>query len=307
MSVDQGTSVFDPITALAECKGRGILAVIIGIQGPSYRSLGALMAILPDGRRVGSLSSGCIEFDIVEHASKVMTTGQVTRILYGQGSPYIDIQLPCGGGLEILLIPAPGGDVMNALIMAHNQRVPQTLCIDVETGDTSVQPEGETGSIGTQFLVRLQPEVFFYVFGKGPEASAFTSLVQATGFETLLLSPDRETLDLAGQSNCATRHLKSAAFPPDLAPDQWSAVVLFFHDHDWEPPILISALESPAFYIGSQGSRKTRDTRLAALRKRGVSDATLARLKGPIGLIPSVRDARTLAVSVLAEILTEAE
>ena len=30
-----------------------------------------------------------------------------------------------------------------------------------------------------------------------------------------------------------------------------------------------------------------------------------ARLRGPIGLVPSARDARTLAVSVLAEVLAE--
>ena len=35
----------------------------------------------------------------------------------------------------------------------------------------------------------------------------------------------------------------------------------------------------------------------------GVTDADLARVSGPIGVIPSVRDARTLAVSVLAEVL----
>ena len=35
-------------------------------------------------------------------------------------------------------------------------------------------------------------------------------------------------------------------------------------------------------------------------------DDMLEKVKGPIGLIPSVRDARKLAVSVLAEVLNEA-
>jgi xanthine dehydrogenase accessory factor len=38
----------------------------------------------------------------------------------------------------------------------------------------------------------------------------------------------------------------------------------------------------------------------------GIDGDSLARLRGPIGLLPSVRDARTLAISVLAEVLAVA-
>lgn len=88
--------------------------------------------------------------------------------------------------------------------------------------------------------------------------------------------------------------------------DDRTAVVLFFHDHDWEPPILAGALETEAFYIGAQGSQRARDARLLMLRGMGVSDAACARLHGPVGVIPSARDAGTLAVSVLAEVLAKA-
>jgi len=38
----------------------------------------------------------------------------------------------------------------------------------------------------------------------------------------------------------------------------------------------------------------------------GVSDDDLQRLHGPVGLIPSVKDPATLAISVLAEIVDKA-
>jgi xanthine/CO dehydrogenase XdhC/CoxF family maturation factor len=75
--------------------------------------------------------------------------------------------------------------------------------------------------------------------------------------------------------------------------------------HDWEPPILIEALKTPAFYIGAQGSQRARDTRFAALRKMHVTSDDLIRLRGPIGMIASARDPRTLAISVLAEVISE--
>ena len=79
--------------------------------------------------------------------------------------------------------------------------------------------------------------------------------------------------------------------------------MLFFHDHDWEPPILAEAVSRPAFYIGAQGSMMARETRMRELAALGLEDAALARLRGPIGLLPSARDPRTLAISVLAEVL----
>jgi xanthine dehydrogenase accessory factor len=162
---------------------------------------------------------------------------------------------------------------------------------------------GATGRAGDTLRIRFEPEIRFLVFGKGPEASTFAALVQSAGYPNLLVSPDTETLQAAGAAGCATRHLTRQAFPEDLAADHRTAVTLFFHDHEWEPPILMGALATPAFYIGAQGSRRARDARLMEMEAEGATPDDLARLRGPIGLIPSARDARTLAVSVLAEVL----
>ncbi len=101
------SAVIEPIRQLIESDQPGVLAIITGIEGPSYRPLGATMALFADKRRVGSLSSGCVESDIGVHADAAHRDGSPRKILYGRGSPYVDIQLPCGGGLEITLLPNP--------------------------------------------------------------------------------------------------------------------------------------------------------------------------------------------------------
>jgi xanthine dehydrogenase accessory factor len=78
---------------------------------------------------------------------------------------------------------------------------------------------------------------------------------------------------------------------------------MLFHDHDWEPGILKAALAGDAFYIGALGSRRTHANRLDTLRKLGVSAADLDRITGPIGLVPSMRNATMLAISTMAEIV----
>ncbi len=296
----------DPIAALLAAPRGATLAVIAGVEGPSYRPVGAMMAVLSRAERAGTLSSGCIESDIALHATRVARSGRPETIRYGRGSPFVDIQLPCGGGLDILLLPRPDREALSRVAANRAARHPCTLEIDAETGAMQVVAAGETGRDGRLLRIRFEPEIRFLVFGKGPEASTFAALVQSAGYPNLLLSPDHETLGAGAAAGCDTRPLAMPGFPRDLAADHRTAVVLFFHDHDWEPPILSGALETPAFYIGAQGSRRARDARLLILEGMGVPQAQRARLHGPVGLIPSARDAGTLAVSVLAEVLAEA-
>lgn len=293
----------DPISALLAAPEDGVLAVIVGIDGPSYRPLGAYMAILEGGHRIGSLSSGCIESDIVHHASRALQSGQPHRVIYGRGSQYVDLDLPCGGQLDILLLPRPDRHILGILAKNQAGRIPCTLQINLTDGGMLVTDEGKASGGKSHFCILFEPDIFFYVFGKGPEANTFSALVQSAGFPNMLLSPDEETLDFARATGSITRHLTQITFPSDLHPDPWSAILLFFHDHDWEPPIIASALQSEAFYIGAQGSRRARDARHREIRALGATAQEVARLQGPIGLIPSARDARTLSIGVLAEVL----
>ncbi|WP_306120163.1 MULTISPECIES: XdhC family protein [unclassified Roseitalea] len=295
-----------PLAVLAAARTPGVLAVITGVEGPSYRPLGAMMAFAAAGGQTGSLSSGCVEADLAIHAQTALGEGRPLAVRYGRGSPFIDIQLPCGGGLEILLVPDPDRAVLDEVCGRLAARGPITLRIDADSGALGIDDAAATGWQGTAFAVHLQPELQFLTFGKGPEASTFAALARSAGYRAMLLSPDEETLAHGRQAGCATRHLARRAMPADIAPDGWTAVTLFFHDHDWEPPIIEAVLESPAFYIGAQGSRRARQARDLDLEARGVAREAIARVRGPIGLIASARDPRTLAVSVIAEILDAA-
>jgi xanthine dehydrogenase accessory factor len=297
----------DPLEALLIRDAAAVLAIIIGVEGPSYRPVGAMMAVFGEKERVGSLSSGCIESDICLHAMEALDAGQVKQLRYGRGSPFRDIELPCGGGLDILLLPRPDRAVLEQVAQARLARKPVTLEINLESGALQLSGSKETHRGASQFWLHFQPRLRFLVFGKGPEAAQFAGLVQSLGYPNLCLSPDEETLAVMKASGCKTRHLVSRALPADLRADAWSAAVLFFHDHDWEPPLLAGLVETDAFYIGAQGSQRARDTRLAELAAMGVTPEARARLRGPIGLIPSARDADTLAVSVLAEVLALAK
>lgn len=294
-----------PLDACLSKDDKCVLAIIVGVEGPSYRPLGAMMAIFEARVSVGALSSGCVEADIKLHALECLKSGKSTVVRYGLGSPYMDIVLPCGGGLQILLIPNPCRDVIRRVLQATTlDRRTCTLEIQMQTGEMGLASKPPRGRVESVFRLDLAPEPKFLVFGKGPEAVAFTALAQSTGYETTLLSPDLETREQAKNVSCQTIDLVRPEIPGSVSVDSKTAIVLFFHDHDWEPPILKDALATPAYYIGAQGSTRARDNRHAALVGIGVPQNELSRLRGPIGLINSARDSRTLAISVLAEIVS---
>lgn len=293
----------DPLEALTAARGEGVLAIITGVEGPSYRPVGAAMAFLADGRRVGSLSSGCIEADLNHHAQMALAGGGCSTLRYGKGSPFFDIRLPCGGGLDILLVPRPPVPLLSRTLDLRRERQPHALAFDPVQGFSHISKSRPTGSEGGLFYAAIRPETRFLIFGKGPETLVFAALVHLAHYPCLVLSHDEETLEQAAMAAIPSRSI-GHDMPSDIAADRWTAAVLFYHDHEREPPILSRLLRTDAFYVGAQGSRAARDKRLATLRDAGVCDADLARLRGPIGLIPSTREPRMLAISVLAEILS---
>ena len=65
------------------------------------------MAVRADGEVAGYISNGCVDADIIFQAKAAMKDGQIRRLKYGEGSPFKDIQLPCGGSIDLLVIAAP--------------------------------------------------------------------------------------------------------------------------------------------------------------------------------------------------------
>lgn len=103
-----------------------VLASIVAVQGPSYRKPGALMLLTPEGRRVGTVSGGCLEAEVVSRAWWLTANGPTIQRYstadddgdrpYGSG---------CGGVVFLLLERrATAGPLLAALEKAFALRVP---------------------------------------------------------------------------------------------------------------------------------------------------------------------------------------
>ncbi|MET0427633.1 MAG: XdhC family protein [Microvirga sp.] len=292
--------------AAANDRGRRVALVsITALTGSSSRPVGTLMGVADDGSFAGSFSGGCIEAAVVAEAREAIRDGKVRQVRYGAGSPYLDIRLPCGGGVDLLFQPDPDSEAIRHAVALLEDRTPLTLVqaagggLRAHSGPVSE----ETGWRGDEFIAWYPPPLKLVILGHGGESLSMVRLGLTFGAEVEMLSPDERMVALARELGARGKALAVPGPSPDLVTDRWSAVVFLFHDHAWEPLLLQQALAQPAFFIGAMGSRRTHAGRLDALRDIGVSEESLARIVSPLGIIPSARDPVTLALSALTQVV----
>ncbi len=266
--------------------GQTALIMVAKTEGGAVRAPGALMAVRSDGARAGYISGGCIDADVALQARQAIEDDTTVNLRYGAGSPFTDLPLPCGGAIEVNIQPSPDRAAIQACRDQLAARQPASLRA----------PNG--------FTAHYQPKLRLRIAGRGADSLALARVAASAGIETTLQLRD-------GEDVAAARHdgfdnviaLQTPAGLPSPSDDAWTAFVLMFHDSDWETPLLQQALNGPAFYVGAVGSANTHARRCEALRKAGLPEPQVQRVRGPIGLVPSMRDASMLAISALAEIV----
>ncbi len=260
----------DHAALMAVARAGGALCTVVAIDGTWSRRRGAQLGVLPDGSCVGSLADGCLEATLARAAG----TGTRQVLRFGQGSPYVDLRLPCGSGIDVLVDPAPDRAALTAAADRLAARQPASLALAL--------PDG------APVMRRYLPGPRLLALGSGPELAALRALARAAGIVLEVAAPAGEPAD----------HALALGRAPELAVDCWTAIAVLFHDHEWERGLLPWALASPAFLVGAQGGLGAR-----AARGAWLAPDAFARLVSPIGLFPHARTPTALALSICAAVV----
>ncbi len=102
--------ILEAYEAVKKAESKAKLATIVKVKGSAFRRPGARMLIRDDGTSVGTLSSGCLEADVIERSKKMADSCDAITVTYDTNSQQDDLwglNLGCGGVIQILLESLP--------------------------------------------------------------------------------------------------------------------------------------------------------------------------------------------------------
>lgn len=307
--------------------GEIALSTVVETWGSGPRRPGARMTVDAGDRIAGSVSGGCVEGAVVRTAREVIRTGKPELLRFAVANETAwEVGLSCGGRISVF-VERPNRDALRAVRKAMAARIPVSLAVVVEGSgrgrsavvtEAATMGEAEVAAVGREALRQgrcllrdgvfadvIQPPDSLVVVGGVHVAQTLAVLGRAVGYRVAVCdprpafgSPERfPDVELVND-------WPDAAFE-QIGLDAGTAVATLTHDPKLDDPALAAALRSPAFYVGALGSRRTHAKRLVRLRKRGVSEADLARIAAPIGLPIGARRPDQIALAVMAQVVAE--
>ena len=84
------------------------IATVVATRKSAPRPVGAKFAVSESGELAGSVSGGCVEGDVFEHAREVLQTGVPKLLSYGiEDEEAWNVGLPCGGEIDVFVERLP--------------------------------------------------------------------------------------------------------------------------------------------------------------------------------------------------------
>ncbi|CDM63103.1 putative protein yagQ (plasmid) [Rhizobium favelukesii] len=236
-------------------QGRVALATLVEIRGGAAHALGSHVAIATDGRFCGYVSGGCIEAAVASEALDALSQDKDREVRYGEGSPFFDIVLPCGGGITVSIQVLRDAQVLSQVLTELQQRRCAGLRYTRSTEQLEmVEPPARAGYVDGCFSTIYRPRTRVVISGQSVEAELVAALANSSGYEVVT-------------------YTKRERYLPDI--DHCTAVVLLHHDLEAEQALLHAALRSNAFYIGALGSTRTHRKRVDRLDSSGFTKAQI--------------------------------
>ena len=334
-------SLWPQLSPWLDSGGPFALATVTKVSGSAPRSPGTCMAISADGLRfIGSVSSGCLDAEVIEMGASVLHSREVKQLRFGpEGQLPWREGLSCGGWVDVRVEPWWGfassseTRALAPLVRSWLERDEPGVILSRDSLHLALDIEGKaTGSsafddtLRSQALARLKAElppmelqssdgpVFVRTLRRKPKlflvgavdlAVALVPMARASGFSVIVVDPRRAYANAERFSTLPDRLLptwpQSALEGITLGPRD--AAVVLTHDPKIDDPALLALLATHVGYLGALGSTRSHASRLERLRPLVEQPDVLARIHGPAGLHLGSSDTASIALGILAGIV----
>jgi xanthine dehydrogenase accessory factor len=218
------------------------------------------------------------------------------------------VQGPTAGAA---LVARPGFDPLGSLGDRDLDRVvARGALAELAAGITALRHYGLHGEARMQdvgvFIESFAPPPQMIVFGAVDFTAALVKVAKVLGYRVTVCDaravfatqqrfPEADEVVV----DWPDRYL--AKVGAELGPRD--AVCVLTHDHEFDVPAILAALDTDVGYLGAMGSRRTTTDRLERLRAAGIDETRLPRVMAPVGIDIGARTPEETAISICAEII----
>jgi xanthine dehydrogenase accessory factor len=292
----------------------GVLATLVAAEGSTYRRAGARLLLTSAGTRIGSISGGCLEEDVLTRARAVEKTGRAELVVYDTTSEndlIWGMGLGCHGVVRVLIEQLPPQSAWAGTVAANLRAQRSTdLAVVWKAPDPSLlgtrlaDPSPELPAPASVFRDTIAPPPSLFVFGAGDDAQPLVRGAKECGWRVVVADPRPAFATAERFPQADTRVVAPAQeLVARTSPGPAALVVVMTHHYVHDVPLLRELLPRPLAYLGLLGPRQRAAKILSDLAADGitVTPEQQARLHAPVGLDLGAETAEEVALSILAE------
>lgn len=315
-----------------------VLATVVRVEGSNFRRAGARLLVRTNGVCVGSVSGGCLEQDVLEHARELFAqpTGP-RRLVYDTTVP--DDRLfgtgsGCKGRVTILVellpprsaaraddwliqaeaclqegvacvfasvVDAPAdGDLPRTIALPCDEKLKRVFGIPLPNQDVACVQEGPL----TVFIQRIEPQPILLICGAGPTARPLAALGAQIGWRVKVLDWRKGLLAMAPfPDGTEVECVASWAEYGFLAVEGVTAAVVMTHRWEEDRMAMRGLLERKLCYLGLMGSHQRCAELLDTLGQNRLSDEASLNVDAPAGVPIGAEGPEEIAVSIAARLI----
>ncbi len=325
-----------------EVERGGVLVTLVGVQGSSYRRVGARLLVTDAGETMGSISGGCLEGELAHRAKWFIEQGSAVRH-YSTSFDETDEMpygLGCGGELDVLLesadsvevqglfaevrrvfggvcrrvvtwLPGEGQSLRRAIFAVDGERVGEAVFRSEGISEEELRwaamavPDGvQVDGAGASriFAETLEPPQRLVILGAGEDARPLAALGALLGWSVLIADGRRQLARRERFPEAERVELLGEGDEVELRAED--AVVVMTHSYEQDRAMLERALAVTPRYLGLLGARHRSSLLVseAAVRLGWTVAQCCERLYAPVGLDLGGDGAEAIALAVVAEI-----
>ena len=300
------------LAALDSAAGQpAALATLVKVEGSSYRRPGARLLLLPDDTRLGSISGGCLEEDVMERARRVLDSGKPELAVYdttAENDLVWGVGLGCQGVVRILIerLPAERPAWIATLRDNLHERRDTALAVNYAAANpTGTRLAAAAGPGGDDFHETIPAPPALILCGAGDDARPLARMAKDTGWHVTVADTRAAYANQARFPEAD--EILSAPIPQIAARLRFDArtfAVVMTHRYADDREFLRALLPRDFAYLGQLGPRVRTDRILNELKTDGLAldAAVLAKLHAPVGLDLGGSTPETVALAILAEL-----